>query len=77
MAEDLKKKKLTSSTNLEHRIITDVAAVLWQATEVAASVRSSGQMALVDVIHPTSMDTAQIYRPPLDHCVVSKGHQGL
>lgn len=57
-----KKNMLTLSTDLEHRSITDMAAVQWQATEAAAPVRSSGQMAVVnaeaqsvDVIHSTSM----------------------
>lgn len=39
---------LTLSADLEHRSITDMAAVLWQATEAAAPVRSSGQVAVVN-----------------------------
>lgn len=39
---------LTLSTDLEHRSITDMAAVLWQATEALAPIRSSGQMAVVN-----------------------------
>lgn len=53
---------LTLSADLEHRSITDMAAVLWQATEAAAPVRSSGQMAVVnaeaqcaDVAHSPSV----------------------
>lgn len=53
---------LTLSTELEHRSITDMAAVLWQATEAGAPIRSSGQMAVVnaqaqsvDVILSSSM----------------------
>lgn len=40
---------LTLSTDLERRGITDMAAVLWQGTEAAAPVRSSGQTAVVNV----------------------------
>lgn len=40
---------LTLSTDLERRGITDMAAVLWQETEAAAPVRSSGQTAVVNV----------------------------
>lgn len=43
-----KKNMLTLSTDLEHRSITDMAAVLWQATEAEAPIRSSGQMAVVN-----------------------------
>lgn len=43
-----KKNMLTLSTDLEHRSITDMAAVLWQATEVRAPIRSSGRMAVVN-----------------------------
>lgn len=39
---------LTLSTDLEHRGITDMAAVLWQATEAVAPIRSSGQMVVVN-----------------------------
>lgn len=53
---------LTLSTDLEHNSITDMAAVLWQATEATAPVGSSGQMAVVnaaaqsvDVICSTAM----------------------
>lgn len=66
MAGGKKKQKktnmLTLSTDLEHRSITDMAAVLWQATEAMAPIRSSGQMAVVnaeaqreDVILSSSM----------------------
>lgn len=60
--EKKKKNMLTLSTDLEHRSITDMAAVLWQATEARAPIRSSGQMAVVnaqaqsvDVILTSSM----------------------
>lgn len=43
-----KKNMLTLSTDLEHRSITDMAAVLWQATEAGAPIRSSGQIAVVN-----------------------------
>lgn len=36
------KNMLTLSTDLEHRSIIDMAAVLWQATEAAAPIRSLG-----------------------------------
>lgn len=51
MAGMKKKKKstLTLSTDLERRGITDMAAVLWQETEAAAPVGSSGQMAVVNM----------------------------
>lgn len=42
------KNMLTLSTDLEHRGITDMAAVLWQATEAGPPIRSSGQMAVVN-----------------------------
>lgn len=48
MAGEKKKNMLTLSTDLEHRSITDMAAVLWQATEAGAPIRSSGQMAVVN-----------------------------
>lgn len=50
MAVGKKKKKnmLTLSTDLEHRSITDMAAVMWQGTEAGAPIRSSGQMAVVN-----------------------------
>lgn len=48
-----KKNMLTLSTDLEHRGISDMAAVLWQATEAAAPVRSSGQMAVANVEAPS------------------------
>lgn len=43
-----KKNMLTLYTDLEHRSITDMAAVLCQAAEAQAPIRSSGQMALVN-----------------------------
>lgn len=43
-----KKNMLTLSADLEHRIITDMAAVLWQATEARPPIRSSGQMVVVN-----------------------------
>lgn len=39
---------LTLSADLEHRIITDMAAVLWQATEAGPPIRSSGQKVVVN-----------------------------
>lgn len=39
-------EKMTLSTDLEHGVISDMAAVLWQAAEATAPVRSSGQMAV-------------------------------
>lgn len=51
--KEKKKNMLTLSTDLEHRGISDMAAVLWQATEAAAPVRSSGQMAVANVKAPS------------------------
>lgn len=41
-------KKMTLSTDLEHGVINAMAAVLWQAAEATAPVRSWGQMAVVN-----------------------------
>lgn len=39
---------LTLSADLEHRVITDRAAVLWQEAEAGAPIRSTSQMAVVN-----------------------------
>lgn len=39
---------LTLSADLERRIITDRAAVLWQEAEAGAPIRSTSQMAVVN-----------------------------
>lgn len=40
-------EKMTLSTDLEHRIISDIAAIVWQAAAATTPGRSSGQKAVV------------------------------
>lgn len=41
-------EKMTLSTDLEHGVISDMAAVLWQAAEATGPVRSWGQLTVVN-----------------------------
>lgn len=45
MAGDCFCEKMTLSTDLEHRVISDMAAALWQAAAATTPVRSGGQKA--------------------------------
>ena len=76
-----KKKILTLSTDLKQKRITNMAAVLWQATEARAPIRSSGQMAVVnaeaqgvDVIRSGSMHKDNFRRPLSEPSRVLKGY---
>lgn len=46
MAGDCFCEKMTLSTDLEHRVISDMAAALWQAAAATTPVRSGGQKAV-------------------------------
>lgn len=48
MAQGKNMLTLSTDLDLEHRSITDTAAVLEQATEAGAPIRSLGQMAVVN-----------------------------
>lgn len=60
MAGDCFCEKMTLSTDLEHRVISDMAAALWQAAAATTPVRSGGQKAVAKagaVIRSTTVHT--------------------
>lgn len=64
MAGDCFCEKMTLSTDLEHSVISDMAAALWQAAAATTPVRSGGQKAVaragaqsVAVIRSTTVHT--------------------
>lgn len=70
---------MTLSTDLEHGVISDMAAVLWQAAEATAPVRSSGQMAVVNAEAKSAAQSDMLYlrKQTRFYSLSEKKYQGL